>query len=240
MTLRSAQHHERHSAEHARNATEAERRIWANSPDPAAWTIPLKHDPPLTAEEVKMRESRVHVDLVQDMVPFWIRGVEAAEKGEVLRLEHFLETLQDASDSWVGASPRTHDFTQGWENAWTARDDNAADDGWGAVNAGEWGISDGSMRRRETPRRKRKHGAFEAKRQRGGGGPSSGRGHRRSAKDRQHIQSNAYAFVEDVARQEAADEERKRRMHHFFDMPTDEKVKKIDEVIRDLLATTAT
>ncbi|KAF8078761.1 hypothetical protein FPV67DRAFT_77041 [Lyophyllum atratum] len=219
MTLRAAQHHERHSAEHGQNVTAAELQMWGNTPDPTDWTAPLKHDRALTAEEVKMRESRAHVDLVQDMVQFWIRGVEAAERGEVLRLEQFLETLQEASDSWVGANAWANDPVK-WGNGWAAE---APDDGWGAVNSGEWGVGNGSMGRIESSGEKRRQGTIEAK--------GSGR------KGRQHNQSNAYEFVEDVARQEAADEERKRRMHHFFKMPTDEKVKKIDEVIRDLLAT---
>ncbi|GLB36015.1 hypothetical protein LshimejAT787_0303030 [Lyophyllum shimeji] len=228
MTQRAAQNHERCSSEHRQNVAEAERRTWANSPPgPEAWTIPVKHDPPLTAEEVKLRESRRRVDLVQDLVPFWIRGVEAAEKGEVLRLEQFLETLQDVSDSWLGRGPGTEDSTPWWGKAWTARGNDVADDERAAVNDDGWDIGDGLARRKETSGQKRKHQALRTTQQNGGGSPSPARGHRRNTNrgQRNHSNLNAYEFVEDVARQEAADEERKRRMHHFFDMPTDEKMR---------------
>ncbi|KAF5384913.1 hypothetical protein D9615_001401 [Tricholomella constricta] len=215
MTLQAAQHHERHSAEHAQNVIEAEHRLWRSSPDPEDWLVPSKDEPPLTKEEVRLRESRTHVDLVQDMVPFWIRGVQAAEKGEVLRLEEFLNTLQEASDSWAQGNPWGYGSAQDWGNGWV-QDDNAGEG---------WGVND-DKRRRPGQNRKCKYMGSKA---------------RRSGQQQQiqHDQSRskAYDFVEDVARQEAADEERRRRMHHFFKMPTDEKVRKIDEVIRDLLAT---
>ncbi|KAG6841942.1 hypothetical protein C0991_005122 [Blastosporella zonata] len=186
MTLKAAQHHERHSTEHARNIAEVERRKWIYSdPDPSAWEVPLKYEPALSKEEMKMRESQLHVDLVRDMVPFWIRGVEAAERGEVLRLEDFLEKLETSASEWGGSG---------------------GDVGWGeGVNG---------VRRRQ--------------------------------------QDNAYQFVEKVARQVAADEGRRRRMHCFFEvrmhglahcttkthpsfqMPTQEKIRKIDEAIRAL------
>ena len=63
--------------------------------DVGAWGKPIQEDPPTTIEEMKLRESQTHVDLVRDMVPFWIRSVEAAERGEVLRLEEFLEEVAD-------------------------------------------------------------------------------------------------------------------------------------------------
>ena len=253
MNTRVAQHHERHSAEHARNTAELE--IWWNppAPDAAAWNAPIAEDPPLTIEEMKLRESRMHVDHVQDMVPFWIRGVKAAEKGEVLRLEHFLETLQEASDAWRHSTSQTPWMNtiseQGW-GQWSKDwgrvdgwDTNAQVDAWGTTSTSS---ANGSRIRSES--------AFEVRRRRQKGG-----WHRRrmkSEKDRS-IQkksfSNAFDFVEHVARQRSADEEQKRRMHTFFDvrqiahiphsclmnvfqMPTHEKIKKIDEVIRCLHA----
>ncbi|KAF8989720.1 hypothetical protein BDQ17DRAFT_1333913 [Cyathus striatus] len=35
------------------------------------------------------------VDKVKDMVPFWLEGIEAAERGVTMKLEPFLEWLQD-------------------------------------------------------------------------------------------------------------------------------------------------
>ncbi|KAF5385450.1 hypothetical protein D9757_005409 [Collybiopsis confluens] len=37
---------------------------------------------------------------VHDIVPFWIRGIEAAERGQVLRFEDFLNTFQADPDPW--------------------------------------------------------------------------------------------------------------------------------------------
>ncbi|KAG6911541.1 hypothetical protein DXG01_011843 [Tephrocybe rancida] len=185
MTLKTAQHHERHSAEHLQNVADTERRKWILSePDPEAWDGPLtKGEPELSREEIKMRESRLHVDLVRDMVPFWIRGVEAAERGEVLRLEDFLAKLEESTSEWGGG-----DGNMGW-------DEQAGDGGWG----NQWSNHEIVQERKGKQGRRRKVGR----------------------------QDNAYKFVEDVARQEAADEERRRRMHRFFEsswqMPTDEK-----------------
>lgn len=232
MSTRAAQNHERHSVEHARNVTESE--MWWNppAPDPAAWNAPMIEDPPLTIEEMKIRENQLHVDHVQDMVPFWIRGVEAAEKGEVLRLEQFLETLQAASDAWLNAGSDNPwvetNPNQGWgDDAWGAQGhtnrgwdaENEKADGWCfTLGADAWGVdvrslssADGSINRVDTP------------------------GIRRWQRRRENKKTpkNAYDFVEEVARQEAVDEERKRRMHTFFnvcgkiplvfstDMPTD-------------------
>lgn len=167
MTLRAAKDHERHSTEHTKRVKEAGKPLWqCSTPEAVAWSVPL----PLTIAELKQRESRVHVDHVQDLVPFWIKAVKAAEKGEVLRLEAFLETLQEASDSW-GVSTAWEQTGDGWGDGWG--------DKWSGIGA-MWGVDvDGD----------------------GEGG----------LKDR-------YEFVEDIARQEAADEERRRRMHSFFDV----------------------
>ncbi|KAG5719899.1 hypothetical protein E4T56_gene14114 [Termitomyces sp. T112] len=178
MTLKTAQHHERHSAEHTRNAIEVERRQWVMSePDASGWDQPRESEPVLTKEEVKMRESQIHVDLVRDMVPFWIRGMEAAERGEVLRLEEFLAKLETES-SWEGS---------------------VGEDGWG--EGVEWGNGWGD--------------SVVTKKKRA----------------RRQTRNNAYEFVEDVARQEAADPERRRRMHRFFEMPTDEKLRRIRALV---------
>ncbi|KAG6818052.1 hypothetical protein H0H87_009207 [Tephrocybe sp. NHM501043] len=181
MSLKAAQHHERHSKAHARNITETERLKWiSNDPDPDAWDEPLKDEPALSKEEVKMRESQLHVDLVGDMVPFWIRGVEAAERGEVLRLEEFLTQLEASTSEWGGSG--------------------SGNGGWGE-DGGGWGEDGGGWGSREVVHEKK----------------------RKQTRRRKGPQHNAYQFVEDVARQEAADEQRRRRMHSFFEMPTDEK-----------------
>lgn len=205
MNIRVAQHHERHSAEHSRNVAELE--IWWNPPPPdaAAWNTPIAEDPPLTIEEMKSRESRMHVDHVQDMVPFWIRGVEAAERGEVLRLEHFLETLQEASDAWLHETSE-----QGW-GQWNK--DWGRVDGWDNVQVDAWGTrstssADGSRIRPES--------ASEVRRRRQKGRQRMESGKNRSVNRQQESFGNAFDLVEHVARQRSADEEQKRKMHTFF------------------------
>ncbi|KAG6819495.1 hypothetical protein H0H93_011309 [Arthromyces matolae] len=165
MTLKMAERHERLSTEHARKVIDLEQKQWmSNEPDAHVWDAPLKREPLLTKSEMKIRDSQMHVELTTDMVKFWIRGMEAAEKGEVLHLEEFLGTLE------VG-DVESHD-------------DQAAQE----KKRG---------RRRLRPRQKKA----------------------------------GYRFVENFARQEAADEEKKRRMHDFFEMPTDEKLEKIRALI---------
>ncbi|KAG6879746.1 hypothetical protein C0992_012066 [Termitomyces sp. T32_za158] len=162
MTVKTAQHHERYSEEHRLNVEERERQQWMLcEPDPAAWGEPQRGEFELTQEEVRMRESQTHVDLVRDMVPFWIRGIEAAERGEVLRLEEFLATLETSSWGKCGGD-------DGWGDGWKAVDER---------------------KKKDSRRRKR--------RQR---------------------QTSAHQFVEDIARQQAADEGRKQRMHRFFEV----------------------
>jgi hypothetical protein len=252
MSIQAAQHHERHSAEHTKHVRDtAEMEMWWNPPaqDAAAWTAPIVEDPPLTIEEMKMRESRMRVDQVQDMVPFWIKGVEAAAKGEVLRLEQFLETLQEASDTWLNSTsdiPWMHaDPEQGWGEEWGKLD------GWNVDSLDKWAArsppsmngssvgSDSRVRRRpvKSGRQRREMGSQR----------------NRSISRKRDSFATTFDFVEHVARQQSADEERKQRMHTFFDvrqsyqstdscltnvfqMPTDEKLEKIDEVIRYLHA----
>jgi hypothetical protein len=219
MGTHAAQHHERHSAEHARNVAESEMSWNPPAPDAAAWNAPIVEDPALTIGEMKMRESRMHVDHVQDMVPFWIRGVEAAEKGEVLRLEQFLETLQAASDAWLNVAsgdPWTQVDQEWGDDAWGIQGDkiqewdttNEKADGWDfTLGADAWGVDTKSI--------SSVHGAIrmgalgEWQRQQGQGKKFARK--KQSPKD-------AYNFVEEVARQQAVDDERKRQMHSFFNV----------------------
>jgi hypothetical protein len=114
--------------------------------DAEAWGKPIQEDAPATIEEMKMRESQIHVDLVRDMVPFWIRSVKAAERGEVLKLEEFLEEMAQRQASWsLGAPGRRCEqssSTRGWSNH----------DGWGIGEPGVvlWGESHETREKRET------------------------------------------------------------------------------------------
>ncbi|KAJ7783645.1 hypothetical protein DFH07DRAFT_195672 [Mycena maculata] len=206
MNIHAALRHERESAQHARNVQESE--MWWNpsSHDPAVWNAPLDEEPLLTKEEVQMREHQDHVERVSELVPYWIKCVDAAAKGEELRLEPFLNTLKDVSHSWS----RIH-----VDNPW-------------AMGSGAWGNGGDADRWGVHPDAKSMSSSAH--------GSKMNTGTRTISSSGSVVENpqNAYAFVEDIARQQAADAERKRRMHKFFQMPTHEKVKKIDEIVRYL------
>jgi len=213
MNIHAAIRHERNSAQHARNVQESN--MWWNPPnedaaiswlpssqDAAIWNAPLEEDPPLTKEELQMREHQMHVERVADIVPYWIKCVNAAANGEELRLEPFLNTLHDVSDTWMPAA-----------NPWAQATGSGAWDYRGDPN--RWGVH---------PDAKSMSSAAH--------GSKSQTGSRTIASS---VPAAGYAFVENIARQESVtDADRKRRMHMFFEMPTQEKVKKIDEIVRYL------
>ncbi|KAF8640584.1 hypothetical protein AX17_000246 [Amanita inopinata Kibby_2008] len=70
----------------------------------AAWFTPTDKLP-LTAGEMKIRESMERVHMAQDLVPFWLRGVKAAERGQALKMERFLDELQSGKmEDWLPSS----------------------------------------------------------------------------------------------------------------------------------------
>ena len=91
MTTRQAMEHER-TSEHARKA--AEYNEWIPQPDTSAWAMPSLNA--LTVEGLKLREKQWHVDHVRDIVPWWVRGVEAANRGEIWRMEDLLDSTHKA------------------------------------------------------------------------------------------------------------------------------------------------
>ncbi|KAJ6574979.1 hypothetical protein B0H19DRAFT_621702 [Mycena capillaripes] len=212
MNIHAAIRHERGSAQHARSVLETN--MWWNPPaeenaaiswlppsqDAAAWNAPLEEDPPLTKEELQMREHQYHVERVADIVPYWIKCVNAAANGEELRLEPFLNTLHDVSDSWMDpANPWAQATGSGWDDRGDTK---------------RWGVP---------PDAKSMSSAHVSKSQTGSRTTASS------------VAAAGYAFVENIARQESVtDVDRKRRMHMFFEMPTNEKIQKIDEIVRYL------
>ncbi|KAJ7492748.1 hypothetical protein FB451DRAFT_548422 [Mycena latifolia] len=213
--------HFANSAQHARNVEPALDAWWNPSTQDPDWNAPLEEDPPLTKDELQIREHQYHVERVADIVPYWIKCVDAAAKGEELRLEPFLNTLKDASQSWMTS-----------DNPWAQASGSGA---WGnSGDAGRWGVHP-DMRSVSSSGRGSsiRTGTCTA----ATGGSATGRVEKRkSGRSRYSVdhQKAAYAFVEDIARHEAADAERKRRMHMFFEMPTHEKVQKIAEIVRCL------
>lgn len=213
-TMKAALRHENTSPEHAQHISEI---AWWKPQDDGAWATP--EQPPLTSEGLRTWEMQTHVDHVFDLVPFWMRGVDAAERGEVLRLEEFLQKME-ADGGWC-----TADEVLGVLGAWRKPDNGGGSDWWG-----------------------RKDDASVAKIDRTdvtSGDQDKGWGimeewavlatNSSSSHPRQNI-SGTHPFVDDIALQEAADENRRQRMHRFFEMPTEQKVLKIQEIIRYLHA----
>jgi hypothetical protein len=192
-------------------------------------------------DELKARTRQVHVDQVRDMVPFWRKAVEAAEKGEVLRLEDFLEKLasQDRwgipglDDPWgpsIGPWPADH--------PWGAAAVEAVEaDPWGKVDDDPWGkVADWGGDEDSTLSIHADRTVSDRKWNRGWGknsGKAKGRKNRSRGDDKAQHQ-DPYMFVENIARQQSVNAERKRRMHDFFEMPTQDKVQKIQELGRYL------
>lgn len=178
--------HERNSAEHAQKVTDTE--IWLPASNSADWDREIQ-DVPLTMEEVRRREHQIHVDNVTDLVPFWIKGVEAAERGEVCRMEEFFENIKKSPWGCSGES-WNYAYSSNWEV-----DGQASR--WGRQSVG----SNASMQTQRTA-------------------SNTGRGKwkGKNSKAFDNVGSSAHAFVEGIARQVAADTERKRRMHTFFEV----------------------
>ncbi|KAG1800956.1 uncharacterized protein HD556DRAFT_1341048 [Suillus plorans] len=216
-TMQAAVRHENTSPEHARHISEVE--WWQPRNDDGWGTL---EQPPLTSDGLRTWEMQTHVDHVYDLVPFWIRGVDAAERGEVLRMEEFLQMMEEnggwrtSDEVWgmLGAlrKPNHEEGSDGWgrkddvsvPKAPTGTDLTSGDQdkGWGVTE--EWAV----------PPTNTSNSSSHQRRDLGGTHP----------------------FVDDIALQEAADEDRRRRMNHFFEMPTEQKVLKIQEMIRYLRA----
>ncbi|KAG1749853.1 uncharacterized protein EDB91DRAFT_1046290 [Suillus paluster] len=212
-TMQAAIRHEKTFPEHAQHVSEAE---WWKPKDDGAWGTPEL--PPLTSEGLRTWEMQTHVDHVFDLVPFWIRGVDAAERGEVLKLEEFLQ-MMEADGGW-----RTSDEVWGMLGAWRKPNLAGENDGWGCIDEASVPKADGTDSTSDD--QDKGWGVIE---EWAVPSNSSSSLHRKDFVD-------THPFVDDIALQQAADEKRRRRMHHFFEMPTEQKVLKIQEIIRYLHA----
>jgi hypothetical protein len=200
MTLQAALQHERNSTDHARNVSNLA--MWNPRTETADWDKETR-DVPLTTAEVKRREYWAYADHVWDIVPFWMKGVEGAERGEVFSMEEFLESLENGP--WGNRGD--------WDYAYSV-------DSWGLDKAG-WGPevdANGRWKRKSGDRWSTgivvdDSGSSMEKRQ--AATRSGGRERKERTSERN---DDAYNFVEDIARRVAADRERKRRMHTFYEV----------------------
>ncbi|KAJ4485963.1 hypothetical protein J3R30DRAFT_1426651 [Lentinula aciculospora] len=236
MSYREAIQHEKNSTDHAllvkaqlpqpqsqQQCTQPS--AWDQPSDPweahdlsaEAWLEPAAEDnSSMTKELLRTKEHQYRADQVDDMIPFWIRGIEAAERGEVLRLEEFLDSLEN--ENWP---PRGHD-------PWT-HGDRHSNYGGRVFNAWEPTTWDNDL----TKWIVKPVSSPSAE-----GGRATRGVHSDAILTTSHVISpstrDPNSLVEVVARQNAADENRKREMYSFLELPTNEKVKKIDDLIRTL------
>lgn len=213
-TMEAAVQHENTSPEHAQHISEGE---WWKPRDDNAWVA--LEQPPLTSDGLRTWEMQTHVDHVFDLVPFWIRGVDAAERGEVLRMEEFLQ-LMEGNGGW-----RTSDEVWGMLGAWRKPNHEEGSDGWGRKD--DVSVPKAAGTDLTSDNQDQGWGVMEE----WAVSPTNSS----SSNQRQDF-GGTHPFVDDIALQEAADEHRRRRMHHFFEMPTEQKVLKIQEMIRYLHA----
>ena len=190
---------------------------------------------PLTSEGLRQWEMHAHVDHVFDMVPFWQRGIDAAEKGEVLRLEEFLDKMEGdggwrtANDvlgmlgGWKGtSSERGHDDDMGWGQPgdWATGDRGAWN--WAESQRCGWGMASNCAASDATVTScGRDSGWGATERVRKGRGKTQGVGKRVRVVGAVHgggPREELRHFVDAIARQEAVTEERRRAMHMFFEV----------------------
>ncbi|KAF9229136.1 hypothetical protein BS17DRAFT_5172 [Gyrodon lividus] len=244
--------------------------------------------PRLTADDLRKWDMHAHVDHVFDLVPFWQRAMDAAERGKVLRLEEFLEKME-GDGGWRSAH-EVLGMLGDWKGV--TRSERGRDHGgpdWDQPNANDWAASQNAGLARGESHINNRTGS-----QRGGWGAAStavasdasqslegrhcgwgsiedwapvqdsGVGHLHQGQDKPpvvfqgHVTSGADVgtrplppsdtcregaqqgqhFVDSVAERKAVNEERRKQMHVFFEMPTEQKIQKIQETIRFLRAHT--
>ncbi|KAF8140385.1 hypothetical protein EV363DRAFT_1393294 [Boletus edulis] len=255
---RTAHDHEPSALKNDRNTNRADEirvpEIDLQTLDETCWDNKMDH-PRLTTEGLRQWEMHTHIDHVFDLVPFWQRGIDAAEKGEVLRLEEFLDKMEGdggwrtANDvlGMLGVSPseRARDYggpAWGQPNQGDWWGPNTF--GWAASQRGGWGVasvrvaSDVTESRGSNSgwgiREEWAKGESEFKLGRG-----DGWGARAGVKTVRAVGSGGgreelHQFADTIARQEAVNEERRKQMHLFFEMPMEQKIQKIEDTIRFL------
>ncbi|KAI0307703.1 hypothetical protein B0F90DRAFT_50917 [Multifurca ochricompacta] len=164
-------------------------------------------------------------DWSPSLVCFWRRGLEAAERGEEAEPMHeFLDRLEEElaekgiQDRW-GTSP-----VDGWGWGTPAEDWTPAPDVW----ASSWNkpIAKVPSSVKHVRRRREDSSITSVHRE--------GNAFDRNDAHQDDNGGNDAAFVEDFLQCHAVDARRGERMRMFYDMPTDQKIRKIQEIIRDL------
>lgn len=195
--------------------------------------------PPLTSEGLRQWEMHAHVDHVFDLVPFWQRGIDAAEKGEVLRLEEFLEKMEGDGGwrtanevlgmlgGWKGSPSEQpmcrNDWGAGQRGTWES---NAVD--WGGNPRGGWGMGSTRVASDATESSRGRNSGWGVREERAdgrnaGAAVQDGWAGRTRVQMVQAVRGDGrreelHHFADAIARQEAVNEERRKQMHLFFEV----------------------
>ncbi|THV05980.1 hypothetical protein K435DRAFT_40559 [Dendrothele bispora CBS 962.96] len=202
--------------------------------NPDDWLLPTPQDTTkLTKEQLRDREHRHWADTLQEFIPFWLRTIDAATRGEVLKLSDFFDSLEQSDDTWPphGSNPWAYPDAQSRYGGLANRQTSNHSWHWGSANkhddAARWGIDEGEI----APKWDAGHVSHSS------GASCKATGFHRQNLVLRDVSAKDYNFVEDIARQEAVDGIRKQKMHTFFELPTDEKVKRIHALIHTLRST---
>ncbi|KZT30695.1 hypothetical protein NEOLEDRAFT_28812 [Neolentinus lepideus HHB14362 ss-1] len=231
---------------------------WNQPQDYSAWfQEPTPEEEPW---DLRQLEQMDHVDMVSELVQWWIRGVRAAEKGIILKMEDFLEEMEarHRTGQWNEEVPE-----ENVDNPWRPRDVQEEAAAWmdgvkehydefdesrrpigyagqqwdeSADEDPEWKMACDEAERSSPWRNSDRTKSDEAAALDGRDHwPKEGQdGSVASPRPESLNEQESWRFVEAVARRRAADVRRKKDMHNFFQMPTEDKLRNIQQVIRDL------
>lgn len=176
---------------------------WQPTTDLAAWNEDPIQSISLTSEEIRKRQHWAHVDNVRDIISFWREGIEAAERGEVLSMQDFLETV--GHSSWANAS---NEWQYAYsENGWGSQRPESRDS-WRIGSDSPWGkVEVAALGHARTA--SDSHLEFA---------DWEGRTVEKKEKKRKTNNDDTYALVETIARDQAVNPERKRRMQEFIEV----------------------
>jgi len=174
----------------------------------------------------RAEEERSHwMDLTPNLISFWHRGVVAAERGEESEsMQEFLDKLEEELQNSQGHWGNCPVEDEGWGWGSPAEDWTPAPDVW----ASAWGTPIAQVPQKVHHRRE--------------GSSSITSMHQEGTipeRDGAHVGDNehdAASFVENFLQRHAVDARRRERMRIFYEMPTEQKIRKIQEVISDLHA----
>jgi len=162
-------------------------------------------------------ERMTRVDNLKDIIPFWRQQVEAANRGVELRFNDFLDEL---------------DRSKIEEPVW-----NVEPPAWAMADIAEeqlFGKAESSSERVYRPHSEQTSSGLAHS---DGTGWDEAEALQKTAERTRRLDEDAYAFVENVARLRSVSSDRKRLMHEFFKVSTQEKVVRIQALARELRAT---